>query len=212
MFFVYLVFCALFFLVLNAFGEVYYYHNFKIDILKLEELTYFLASERVFTLSQQVCLMFLAPFFLCLIFVICCWMKDKCTKQLFRWLFLFIGFAPYLLFFPYALEYRLPGLVLALVGLTLTLMLWLVVFHIRSFEPHYIGIHLLLTAFALTAFFDIARIDQQVNLRYYAQQQEDSQEGGGEKTGYKQFIYVGKTDLFNLYYNLSERRGEVVRR
>ncbi|WP_412465766.1 hypothetical protein [Pedobacter sp. KLB.chiD] len=212
MFFTYVLFCILFLLVLNAFGEFYYYHHFKIDILKLEELSYLVVSERVFTFIQQVVLVFLAPFFLCLIFILCCWMKDKCSKQLFRCLCLSIGLAPYLLVYPYAFQYKLSGLILVLVCLILVIMFWLVVFHIRSFEPHYIGIHLLLTIFALMASFDMALIDQQANLRYYSELGKASQRDGIENVRYKQFIYVGSTDLFNLYYNLNEKRGEVVRK
>ncbi|WP_293785956.1 hypothetical protein [uncultured Pedobacter sp.] len=91
-------------------------------------------------------------------------------------------------------------------------MFWLVVFHIRSSEPYYIGIHLLLTLFTLTTSFDFAKIDQQANLRYYSELGEASQKDGIENVRYKQFIYVGSTDLFNLYYNLTEKRGEVVRK
>jgi small-conductance mechanosensitive channel len=212
MFLTYLVFCVLFLFALNACGELYYYHNFKIDILKLEELTYFLFSERVFTFMQQVILIFLVPFFLCLIFILCSWMRDKFSKQLFLWLFLLIAFTPYLLFYPYVLEYRFAGLILALVCLILAIVFWLVVFHIRSFELHYIGIHLLLIIFALTAFFDITRIDGEVNRRYYSELGEALQGDGIENVRYKKFIYVGSTDFFNLYYNLSENRGEVVRK
>lgn len=212
MFFIYLIFCVLFLFTLNAFGELYYYHHFKIDILKLEELTYFLVSERVFTFMQQVILVFLVPFFLCLIFILCSWMKDKFSKQLFLWLFLLIGFTPYLLFYPYIVEYRFAGLILALVCLILAVVFWLVVFHIRSFELHYIGIHLLLIIFALTAFFDITKIDRQVNMRYYSELGETLPSGGIENVRYNKFIYVGSTDFFNLYYNLSENRGEVVRK
>jgi len=212
MFFIFLLCCILFLFALNTFGELYYYHNFKIDILKLEELTHFLVSERVFTFMQQVIFVFLVPFFLCLIFILCCWMKDKCTSYLSRWLFLSIGLAPYLLCYSYVVEYKFSGLILALVCLVLTLMLWLVVFHIRSFEFPYLGIHLLLTIFALTAFFYITKIDGQVNLRYYSELGEASRGDGIENVRYKQFIYVGSTDLFNLYYNLTENRGEVLRK
>jgi len=212
MLFIYILFCLLFLFALNAFGELYYYHRFKIDILKLEELTDLLFSERVLTFTQQVALIFLVPFFICLIFILCCWMKDVCSKQLFPWLFLFIGFAPYPLFYPYIFEYRLAGLILALVCLILALMFWLVVFHIRSFELNYMGIHLLLTIFAWTVFFDVTRIDGQVNLRYYSELGAASQGDGIENVRYKKFIYVGSTDFFNLYYNLSENRGEVVRK
>lgn len=212
MLFIYLLFCLLFLFALNAIGELYYYQNFKIDILKLDELTHLLVSERVFTLRQQVLLVLLVPISLCLIFILCCWMKDKCSKQVFRWLFLFIGFAPYLLFYPYLFEYRFAGLILTLVCLILALIFWLLVFHIRSFELNYIGIHLLLTIFTLTAFFGLARIEQQVNMRYYSELGAASEGDGIENVGYKKFIYVGSTDFFNLYYNLSENRGEVVRK
>lgn len=212
MLFIYSLFCLLFLFALNAIGELYYYQNFKIDILKLDELTHLLVSERVFTLRQQVLLVLLVPISLCLIFILCCWMKDKCSKQVFRWLFLFIGFAPYLLFYPYLFEYRFAGLILTLVCLILALIFWLLVFHIRSFELNYIGIHLLLTIFTLTAFFGLARIEQQVNMRYYSELGAASEGDGIENVGYKKFIYVGSTDFFNLYYNLSENRGEVVRK
>ncbi|WP_143009135.1 hypothetical protein [Pedobacter terrae] len=74
------------------------------------------------------------------------------------------------------------------------------------------SIHLLLTIFTLTAFFGLTRIEQQVNMRYYSELGAASQGDGIENTGYKKFIYVGSTDFFNLYYNLSENRGEVVRK
>ncbi|SDH58993.1 hypothetical protein SAMN05421827_13028 [Pedobacter terrae] len=212
MLFIYLLFCLLFLFALNAVGELYYYHNFKIDILKLEELTHLLVSERIFTLMQQVLLVLLVPILLCLIFILCSWMKDKCSEQVLRWLFLFIGFAPYLLSYPYIFEYRFAGLILTLVCLILALVFWLMIFHIRSFELNYMSIHLLLTIFTLTAFFGLTRIEQQVNMRYYSELGAASQGDGIENTGYKKFIYVGSTDFFNLYYNLSENRGEVVRK
>ncbi len=212
MLFAYLLFCLLFLFALNTLGELYYYDNFKIDILKLEELSHLLFSERVFTFKQQVLLVLLVPILLCSIFILCCWMKDKCSKQVFRCLLLLIGFAPYLLFYPYVFQYRFLGLILAVVCLILAVVFWLVVYHIRSFEHNYMGIHLLLTIFALTVFFGITRIDRQVDLRYYSDLGQVSGRDGIENLRYKKFIYVGSTDFFNLYYNLSENRGEVVRK
>jgi len=204
----YFLLYILFFAGLNLYGELYYFRNFKIDILGFADTSDLLISERGFSIVKEFAISFLMPFVICLIFVGCSWAKDTCSERLFRNLCFIIGLVPCTLFFRFSFRSGFENFIVPfLIILMLLLFLWIVLFHIRLFELKYVGIHLFLTSCILVGFFAIASIDRHISIKMNSIKVSLPFNNAVKPEVYDHSVFLGSTATFDFYYDISNGKG-----
>lgn len=208
LFFTYFFLSIVFLGALNFYGELHYFRSFKIDILGFADTTDLLISDRGFSIAKELAISFLMPFIICLIFIGCSWAKDTCSERVFRNLCLIIGLVPIILFFCLSFQSGLEEvLVPFLVTLVLFLFLWIVVFHVRLFQLKCICMHLFLSSCILVGFFKIASIDRHISTKMTSIKVSLPYNDMVTAEFYKHSIFLGSTEDFDFYYDISNGRG-----
>ncbi|RLJ71892.1 hypothetical protein BCL90_4713 [Pedobacter alluvionis] len=202
--FLYIVFLAS----LNFYGELHYFRSFKIDILGFADTIDLLISERVFSITKELAISFLMPLVICLIFIGCSWAKDTCSERIFRNLCLIIGLVPFILFFCFSFQSDFEKILVPfLITLVLFLFLWIVLFHVRLFQLKCVCIHLFLSSCIFVGFFKIASIDRHISTKMTSTKVSLPFNDMVTAEFYKHSIFLGSTEEFDFYYDISNGRG-----
>ncbi len=194
-------------IMLNLISEVYYYDKFKIEILNIVDCTELVASRKVLTGLEQLSFIFFLPVLICIIFIVHIWKWDTSSKEFCRRLSLIFGLAPLCLFLLKLLkESNRDILCWMCIIFILTIILWIMIFHIRKFEVTYFTIHIFLVCTVILFFITLTRLDYLIR----------KQAGSAPKLIWispliaKNLILVGRSKKCIFYYNQVENSSVIV--
>ncbi|WP_421944587.1 hypothetical protein [Pedobacter sp.] len=196
--------------ILSIVEEVYYFKAFGIEIINLVGIESLIFSGRGISLVENLSAILLCPTFICLILILQEWLKDSLNPNFYRrWIFSIVAL-PFVLMIPILLfSGRTIALGILIAHLTLLIISYFIIFHLRLYIAQTLGIHIFLVSFILLSILATLRIDRTVN---YSRSQKSSfqdDERGNTNNQSRKLIHVGTKEEYNLYFDPRLKIGVV---
>ncbi|MBB6235598.1 hypothetical protein HDC90_000195 [Pedobacter sp. AK013] len=207
----YLILTVIYLVLLAFFGEYYFFIRFNIEILNFDDFADLLLSQRGLSHWEKCIFLIFLPFIITAGFIIHYWIYDI-TNQLFTRNFAFlIGVLPFT-FLPFLISFQDIKLSLVLFGITLllSLLLWIILFHVRMFQFSYLSFHLFTTCCLITTFVVLARIDLEAQNCLSNKKNTNILKNLNEPSVDNSIIFIGNTTSFDFYYSPTQQRSIIL--
>lgn len=207
---IYFVLSIIFLLLLNMYGEIYYFERFGIAIFSLAEIKELLFSQRYFTFWQQAIIAVVIPLLVCIIFIMANWIKETRSKSFFQFVSFLSGILPFLIL-AFNINAIRPVIILPIAFITMLLcvLLWIVVFHTSRFEIGYLCFHFFGISCVITGFMMLTGVDSNVASCLVSGQ---ASAPHSVSESHSTDLYIGDCAEFNFYYDPFSHRALIERK
>ena len=211
MFIKYLVLTILFLSLLIIFGEYYFFSRFNIEILNFDSIEILACSQRGLSHWEKCAFMLFLPFIITITFIIHFWIYETSTTKSTANIAFLMGILPFA-FSPLLLKFEdmqmlLPYLFISII---LILILWIMLFQIKTLQFSYLSIHLFLTCCTIMSFTIIKRIDLEAYHCLNSTKEISPFCNPGYIPANWRIIFIGSTSSFDLYYAPDQHQSVIL--